>query len=52
MDVYGGCVRVEIAKNAAYPFTTINARGYNVSCSAVTSGTNPRIVERGLRVDY
>ena len=39
------CVTIEITKNAGA--TTIKSRGYN-SCSL----TNPRRVERGLRVDY
>jgi len=26
--------------------TVVKARGYNVSCSAVSAGTNPRVVER------
>ena len=41
------CVTIEITKNAAYPFTTIRSRGYN-TCST----TDPRRVERGLRIDY
>lgn len=41
------CVTVEITKNAAYPFTTIRSRGYN-TCTV----TDPRRVERGLRIDY
>lgn len=41
------CVTVEITKNAAYPFTTIRSRGYN-TCTT----TDPRRVERGLRIDY
>jgi len=41
------CVSIEITKNATYPFTTIKVRGYN---TCVT--TDPRRVERGLRIDY
>lgn len=41
------CVSIEITKNAVSPLTTIKARGYN-TCDA----SNPRRVERGLRVDY
>lgn len=41
------CVVVNITKNAAWPFTTIEARGYN-TCDT----SNPRRVERGLRIDY
>ncbi len=41
------CVSVEITKNTAYPFTTIKAQGYN---TCVVS--DPRRVERGLRIDY
>jgi len=41
------CVAIEITKNAVYPFTTIRSRGYN-TCTA----TDPRRVERGLRIDY
>ena len=47
MTVYTGCVSVEITKNAAYPFTTIRSRGYN-TCTT----TDPRRVERGIRIDY
>lgn len=46
--VSGACVSIEITKNAATPFTTIRARGYNDACTS----TSPRRVERGLRVDY
>lgn len=48
MDVYGSCVIVEITKNAVSPLTTIKSRGYNDVCGS----TNPRRVERGLRIDY
>ena len=41
------CVSIEITKNAVSPLTTIKARGYN---TCVT--TDPRRVERGLRIDY
>lgn len=41
------CATIEITKNVVAPFTTIRSRGYN-SCDA----TNPRRVERGLRIDY
>lgn len=41
------CVTVNITKNAVYPFTTIESRGYN-TCDT----SNPRRVERGLRIDY
>lgn len=46
----GPCVIVATAWDAGLSATTTTARGYNVSCSSVTAGTNPRIVERGLRV--
>ena len=42
----GGCVNIIVEKPGAA--TTTSARGYNVSCATVTTGTNPRIVERGL----
>lgn len=48
MNVSGGCVTVEITKNAVAPLTTLRARGYNDACNS----TSPRRVERGLRVDY
>lgn len=53
----GGCVRVEITVNnsglpLSPPATTTYARGYNVSCTVLSAGTNPRIVERGLKVTY
>lgn len=41
------CVTVEITKNAIAPFTTIQSRGLN-TCDSVS----PRVVERGLRIDY
>lgn len=50
MNVSGACVNVEITKNAAVPNTTIRARGYNVPCASISSGS--RVVERGLRIDY
>ena len=43
-----GCVKVTITKNAVYPFTTIESRGYNDACGS----TNPRRVERGLKIGY
>lgn len=45
-----GCVNIEITKNDPPILgitTTIKARGYN-TCDT----TNPRRVERGLRIDY
>lgn len=44
----GPCVKVDVGGSGVA--TTTTARGYNVSCADVTAGTNPRIVERGLRV--
>lgn len=44
----GGCALVTITKNSLWPFTTIKSRGYNDVCGS----TNPRRVERGLRIDY
>ncbi|MBI3634052.1 MAG: hypothetical protein HY228_00325 [Candidatus Yonathbacteria bacterium] len=44
----GGCAIVTITKNSSQPFTTIESRGYNDVCGS----TNPRRVERGLRIDY
>lgn len=41
------CVTVEITKNVVAPLTTIRTRGYN-TCDI----TDPRRVERGLRIDY
>lgn len=42
----GGCVNIKIEWNGTA--TTTEARGYNVSCTDLVAGTNPRIVERGL----
>ncbi len=58
-----GCVKVTIAKPspdispytlpAGTPYSTkIDSRGYNVSCAVVNAGTNPRVVERGLSINY
>lgn len=41
------CVNIEIIKSDTFPFTTINARGYN-TCDS----NNTRRLERGLRVEY
>jgi hypothetical protein len=55
----GGCVNIQITKPLVpvtpptdpatfYTATHIEARGYNDGCSS----TNPRRVERGLKIDY
>lgn len=41
----GGCARVTITKGA---MTLIESRGYNDACGS----TNPRRVERGLKIEY
>lgn len=41
----GGCVKVTITVGVT---TLIESRGYNVSCSS----TNPRQVERGIKIEY
>lgn len=46
----GGCVKVTIAWSGTA--TTTTSRGYNASCAVVTAGTDPRIVERGLRANF
>ncbi len=48
MTAYGVCTEVTITKNTTAPLTTIQSRGYNDACGS----TNPRRVERGLRIDY
>ncbi len=48
VNTSGGCVIIDITKNSTSPFTTIISRGYNDACVS----TNPRRVERGLRIDY
>lgn len=45
-----GCVNVIIEYDALLSATTTTARGYNVSCAALGAGTDPRIVERGLKI--
>ena len=45
----GPCVSVLVAWDGTLLATTTTARGYNVDCAAVTAGTDPRMVERGLR---
>ncbi len=47
-----GCVNVTIRKpSPVVPYLTrIESRGYNVSCATVS--TNPRVVERALKIDY
>lgn len=55
LDTNNGCVKVTISKPAPLPSTLgthIEARGYNATCVAVTAATNPRIVERGLYLEY
>lgn len=42
---FGGCAKVTIIKNGE---TRIESRGYNVPCSS----SNPRQVERGIKIDY
>lgn len=42
----GGCVNIKVTKSGAS--TVIEARGYNDACGS----TNPRRVERGLRIRY
>ncbi|MFA5996921.1 MAG: hypothetical protein WC791_00355 [Candidatus Paceibacterota bacterium] len=42
----GGCVNVIVAMEGTA--TTTTARGYNTSCAATS--TNPRVVERGLKI--
>lgn len=46
----GVCARVDITSNGSS--TTTKAYGYNVSCTQMSAGTNPRIIERGLEVTY
>lgn len=49
LDIYGSsCVNIRVFLNGSA--TTTEARGFNATCANVTAGTNPRIVERGLRV--
>ncbi len=55
----GGCVNVTVTKpytDLVAPFTTystrIESRGYNVSCTVLNAGTNPRVVERALSINY
>ena len=48
MNIANGCVNIVIDKNIVTSTTTIRARGYNDACGS----TNPRRVERGLRIDY
>lgn len=50
MGTYSGCVKVTITWDGAA--TTTTARGYNDTCTVVDAGTNPRTVERGLKVGY
>lgn len=48
IPVSGGCVNVKITKTTVVPILTkIEARGYN-TCDT----TNPRRVERGLKITY
>lgn len=44
----GSCVNIRITWGGTA--TTTEARGYNVSCASIN--TNPRVVERGLRVIF
>ncbi|MDD5152734.1 MAG: hypothetical protein PHS95_01900 [Candidatus Pacebacteria bacterium] len=46
VDTYSGCVNVVITKDASGTHTV--SRGYNDACGS----TNPRRVERGLKIDY
>lgn len=49
----GGCASVTIIKPALSGLSThIEARGYNSTCLVKEAGTNPRIVERGLYMEY
>lgn len=54
--VGSGCVNVDITVFVPVlpsdPTRRISAKGYNVSCIVLSAGTNPRIVERGLKVTY
>lgn len=49
------CARVTINKDTSTPaITTIVSKGYNVSCSQLSSNAtpNPRTVERAIQVSY
>lgn len=46
LPVGNGCVNIKVTKNGNA--TSIEARGYNDACGS----TNPRRVERGLRINY
>lgn len=46
----GYCARVSVTKNNADPYTIIDARGYNTSCSAIEN--NPRALERAVEITY
>ena len=49
-DAGGYCSKVTVTKHATYPKTTIQARGYNTTCSALA--TNGRSLERAVAVNY
>ena len=49
-DSGGYCAKVSVTKHATYPRTTIEARGYNTSCTAI--GSNLRSLERAVQVNY
>ncbi|HET8581481.1 MAG TPA: hypothetical protein VFL98_03375 [Candidatus Paceibacterota bacterium] len=46
------CVKVTVTKHATNPKTTINAYGYNVSCSVLAAGSDERALERAVEVNY
>ncbi|MFA6397726.1 MAG: hypothetical protein WDK96_02675 [Candidatus Paceibacterota bacterium] len=47
------CVKINVEKDyQTNGSTSIESRGYNVSCDQVLINTNPRIVERAIQVIY
>ena len=49
-DSAGYCAKVTVTKHAAYPRTTIQARGYNGTCAGLAG--NLRSLERAVAVNY
>lgn len=46
----GFCARVSVTKDNSAPYTVIDARGYNTTCSAIAN--NPRALERAVEIFY
>ncbi len=47
----GKCAKVVVTKQETNPVTTINASGYNVSCSDLDAGSD-RALERSVQLHY